>query len=262
MTANVPADAPSKGSNDTMSDVQRYVAMQPKFAWRRQFMRGFMIRWFTFNFLWNVKVTGQENVPDKGSAMIMMSHASLIDPVLCMGAITNRFVVPMTKSENMDNKIIGPLVRWWGSYSVNRGEVDRKALLNSIELAKSGTLILIAPEGTRQEHGLAEPKDGMAYIATKADAAVIPTGITGAETWKEDFKNRRRPNIRVNFGRPFRFKTEGRTRIPREELAIMMREAMYQLALAMPDESKRGVYSDLSQMTTDHLEFIDPKTYR
>jgi len=34
----------------------------------------------------------------------------MIDPVLCMGAVTNRFVIPMTKIENMSNPIIGPVL--------------------------------------------------------------------------------------------------------------------------------------------------------
>ena len=47
-------------------------------------------------------------------------------------------------------------------------------------------------------------------------------------------------------------------RIRRPELEIMTREAMYQLALAQTDLSLRGVYSDVSQATTDTLEFVTP----
>ena len=31
---------------------------------------------------------------------------------------------------------------------------------------------------------------------------------------------------------------------------------MYQLAMAVKDETRRGVYSDLSKATTEHLEFV------
>lgn len=236
--------------------VQQYVARQPSLSWRRRLMRDGLIRGFIFNVMWRVRVDGRENIPDTGPSIIMMSHAALIDPVLCMGAITNRFVIPMTKVENMEHPVIGPLVHWWGSYSVKRNEVDRQALVNSIELVKSGQLILIAPEGTRQKGGLAEPKDGLAYIATKADAVVIPTGISGASDWLAKLKSFKRPNILIRYGRPFKFKTEGRTR--NEERSAMMREAMYQLALTLPEEM-RGVYSDVKNATTDHLEFINPR---
>lgn len=236
------------------ASVQEYIAQQPKLTWRRKFLRGF-IRWLGFRVLWDVQVTGTENIPDSGPAIIMMNHISAIDPVLCMGAITNRFVIPMTKIENAQNWFFGLFVWWWGAYTVNRSEVDRKALVNSIELIKSGQMILIAPEGTRHPEGLAEAKDGLAFIATKANAVIIPTGISGAVGWDSKLKRAQRPHINVNFGKPFRFKT-GDGRVPREALNVMSQEAMYQLALAVKDETRRGFYSDVSKATTEHLEFV------
>jgi len=237
------------------AEVQQYVARQPSLAWRRRLLRG-LIRTLGFKVLWDVEVTGAENVPAEGPAIIMMNHISALDPVLCMGAVTNRFVIPMTKIENMSNPLIGPFVRWWGSYTINRGEIDRKALTNSIEMVKHGQLILIAPEGTRHPEGLAEAKDGLAFVATKADAVIIPTAISGAVGWNKKLFHFQRPKINVNFGRPFKFKTHGERRVPREALAIMSHEAMYQLAIAVKDETRRGFYSDLSKATTDYLEFI------
>ncbi len=237
------------------TSVQEFVAMQPKLAWRRRLVRG-AIRGLGFGVLWRVTVTGTDNIPDSGPSILMMNHISLLDPILCMGAVTHRFVIPMTKIENVRNPIFGPFVRLWGSYSVNRGEIDRTALMNSIELLKSGQLILVAPEGTRHPEGLSRPKDGMAYIASKADAAIIPSAISGAVGWQGKMKRLQRPQIHINFGRAFKFKTGGRARILREELSEMMEEAMYQLAMAVSDETRRGVYSDLSRATTKHLEFF------
>lgn len=237
------------------ASVQEYVTQQPRLAWRRKLLRD-IIRTLGFKILWNVEVTGMENVPNDVPAIIMMNHISLIDPVLCMGAVTNRFVIPMTKIENLRNPLIGPFVRWWGAYSINRGEVDRKALVNSIELIKSGQLILIAPEGTRHPEGLSEAKDGLTFVATKSNAVIIPTGISGAIDWSKKMLHFQRPRINVNFGRPFKFKTGGESRVPREALSIMSHEAMYQLAMAVKDETKRGFYSELSKATTQYLEFV------
>lgn len=239
------------------AEIQEFVSRQASFIWRRNIMRG-VIRTLGFKVLWDVDVTNMHNIPASGPAIIMMNHISLIDPILCMGAVTNRFIIPMTKIENMQHPLIGPLVRWWGSYSVKRGEVDRKALVNSIELVKSGQLILIAPEGTRHPEGLVEAKDGLAYVATKANAVIIPTGLSGAVPWLEKMKRLQRPRINVNFGRPFKFKTDGEGRVPREALSAMSHEAMYQLAMAVKDESRRGFYSDLSKATTQYLEFLTP----
>jgi 1-acyl-sn-glycerol-3-phosphate acyltransferase len=240
-------------SNSMTDSVQEFVAMQPKYAWRRRVMRAFI--GFVFRFLLRLEVTGLENIPASGSSLLMMNHITLLDPVLCMVVVRDRFVIPMTKVENLENPFIAPFVRWWGSFSIDRDAVDRKALMNSIELLKSGQLILIAPEGTRHPEGLSQPKDGFAYIATKADAVIIPTTINGAVGWQSAFKLKR-PRIRVNFGRAFKFKLGENGRVARDQLTPMMDEAMYQLALAVTDETRRGVYSDLSKATTEHLEFV------
>ncbi|MBZ0293739.1 MAG: 1-acyl-sn-glycerol-3-phosphate acyltransferase [Anaerolineae bacterium] len=236
--------------------VEQYIARQPSLSWRRHILRG-LIRWVGFGLLVKIKVNGLENIPSSGPALLMMNHVTALDPGLCMGAVTHRFVIPMTKIENTHTPLGALAVWWWGAYTVNRGEIDRKALTNSIELLKSGQLILIAPEGTRQKHGLARPKDGMAYVATKADAVVVPTAISGAEGWKEKWGRFQRPEITLTFGKPFRFRVGGRNRIPREELSEMTEEAMYQLATALPNPEARGVYSDLSKATARYLEFID-----
>ncbi len=235
------------------ASVQEFVAAQPKYAWRRRILRGFFS--FVFHLFFRLEVTGLENIPQGGSSLLMMNHITLLDPVLCMIGVKQRFVIPMTKVENLENPWIAPFVRMWGSFSINRGEIDRKALMNSIELLKSGQLILIAPEGTRHPEGLSQPKDGFAYIATKADAVIIPATINGAIGWQDAFKLKR-PHIRVNFGRPFKFKLGANGRVNRDDLTPMMDEAMYQLAMAVTDETKRGVYSDLSKATTEHLEFV------
>ncbi|MBL8133699.1 MAG: 1-acyl-sn-glycerol-3-phosphate acyltransferase [Anaerolineae bacterium] len=232
--------------------VQDYVAMQPRFAWRRRIMRAFAR--FVFRLVLRLEFRGVENVPANGGAVLMMNHISLLDPILCIAAVTHRFVVPMSKIENLHNPVVGPLVRAWGAFTVNRDEVDRKALMNSIELLKSGELILIAPEGTRQEHGLARPKEGFAYVVTKADAVIVPAAISGAKDWQKSLLRLQRPHIVVNFGKPFKFRADGR--VSRDLLPVLMDEAMYQLSEAVVDETMRGVYSDLSQASVAHLEFV------
>jgi 1-acyl-sn-glycerol-3-phosphate acyltransferase len=236
--------------------VEEYIAMQPKLEKRRSLMRSLLIRQIGFRLV-KMTVTGAENIPDSGPAIAMINHTAAIDPGLVMGAVMNRFVIPMTKIENTRHPLGWLAVKWWGAYTVRREEVDRKALTNSIELLKSGQLILIAPEGTRQKNGLNHPKEGMTYIATKADAVIIPAAISGAMGFTKKWQGLQRPEIHLNFGQPFKFKTDGRKRIPREELAKMTEEAMYQLSAALTDPSLRGVYSDLSKMTTEHITFIN-----
>jgi len=240
----------------TNLSIEDYIARQPRYGWRRFLLRG-LIRTVGYTFLAKVTSTGKENIPDDAPCILMMSHISALDPVLCMGEVTNRYVIPMTKVENTQNPLLRFMVWWWGSYTVDRDSVDRRALMNSIALLKAGEMILIAPEGTRHPEGMAEGKDGMAYIATKADAVIVPAAISDTQHFKSRWKKRQRALGHISFGRPFKFKTDGRARIPRDELRLMTQEAMYQLAIAQRDPELRGVYSDLSQASTETLQFLD-----
>ncbi len=235
--------------------IQHYVARQPNFVWRRRVIRWF-IRNLGYRFLANIDITGLENIPPSGPVIVMMNHLSAIDPIVCMGAVRERFVIPMSKIENSKHPLLGFFVWAWGAYTVNRSIIDRAALMNSIELLKSGQMILIAPEGTRHPNGLELAKDGMTYIATKADAIILPAALSGTQHFKRSWKRLRPIPAQLHFGSPFRFKLEGRTRIPRDELAQMTREAMYQLALAIQDPALRGAYANIDQVTTNTLAFI------
>lgn len=234
--------------------IQEYVARQPSVAWRRHLMKG-LLKPIGFGLLWDMDITGYEHIPHEGGTIIMMNHISAIDPVLCIGAVDHRFVIPMSKIENADHPMKRFFMRWWDVYTIDRDTIDRKALTQSIELLNSGQLILIAPEGTRHPEGLAPALDGLAYIAAKSNAIIVPSALSYAQGWYDSLKQFKRHRISLNFGRPFRLKTTGRTRIPRDELAQMTRESMYQLALAIRDENARGAYSDIENATSDTLDF-------
>jgi 1-acyl-sn-glycerol-3-phosphate acyltransferase len=236
------------------SAIQEFIARQPRLAGRRRWILR-ILKPIGFGLLWRVHVTGLENIPNSGGTILMMNHISGIDPIICIGAVENRFVIPMSKIENLKHPVLGPFLKMWDAYTVDRENLDRKAVAQSVDLLKSGQLILIAPEGTRNHTGLAEAKDGLTYIATKADAVVVPAALSYTHGWYDSLKRLKRHTVHVNFGRPFRFKTEERNRIPRDELAQMTRESMYQLALSIEDDTKHGAYADLEQATTNTLQF-------
>ncbi|MCU0482318.1 MAG: 1-acyl-sn-glycerol-3-phosphate acyltransferase [Anaerolineae bacterium] len=235
--------------------IEEYIARQPAYTWRRFLLRA-IIRTVGYTFLAKVSSTGKHHIPKQGGCILMMSHISAIDPVVCMGEITNRYVIPMTKIENTQSPILRFFVWWWGSYTINRETVDRRALETSIALLKAGNMILVAPEGTRHPEGMGEAKDGLAFIATKSDAIILPAAISDTNTFRTRWKNRNRALAQVSFGKPFKFKTDGRSHIPREELRLMTQEAMYQLAMIQPRPELRGIFSDINRATTTTLQFL------
>ncbi len=222
---------------------------------RRGFLRDVLLRRIGFKLLVKAQIEGVENIPASGPGIIMMNHIAAIDPFVVVGAVTTRFIVPMSKEENYHNPLVALMARAWGAYPVRRGEVDRRALDSTIELLRQGRLVLIAPEGTRHP-SLTEAKNGMTFVALHTDAVIVPTAVDGTDRFPATLKRLQRTPVQVRFGRPFRFRPSGQGRVPRAEMTAMTREAMLQLAALLPVH-RRGEYRDLSP-TTDYLEFVDP----
>ncbi|MEL6272461.1 MAG: hypothetical protein AAFR22_21840 [Chloroflexota bacterium] len=57
-----------------------FVARQPHLAWRRRLIKG-VLKPIGFGIVWDVTVTGTENIPAAGGTILMMNHISAIDPV-------------------------------------------------------------------------------------------------------------------------------------------------------------------------------------
>jgi 1-acyl-sn-glycerol-3-phosphate acyltransferase len=65
---------------------------------------------------------------------------------------------------------------------------------------RAGEIVLVAPEGTRSNQ-LQEGKEGVAYLASRSGAPVVPVAITGAERlWSGGRPHW--PWVRVRFGVP------------------------------------------------------------
>jgi 1-acyl-sn-glycerol-3-phosphate acyltransferase len=246
----------STSNLSTSNHIHPAIINQSRYALRRRLMRDLIMHPIGFRLLIKPHIEGTEHIPAAGPTMLVMNHIAAIDPFVVVGAVTARFVVPMSKIENFSNPFLALIARSWGVYPVRRGEIDRQALASTIALLEQGCPVLLAPEGTRQP-ALSEAKDGMTYVATKANAVIVPVGVDGTEQFPGSLKRLRRAHVTIRFGRAFRLRVEGRQRIPRDEMREMTRQVMYQLAQLLP-EHRRGCYSDLDHIATDRLEFVDP----
>jgi len=203
--------------------------------------------------LLRMEVKGLEHIPSEGAVILAISHTNFLDPVLMM-AVCLRPLEAVSKLENLRLLFFGPLIWLYGVISIRRGEVDREALSAAIELLRRGEVLLIAPEGTRSGVGrLQKGRGGLAYIAARAGALIVPVGIIGVEGFWRNLVRLRRTPVQMALGQPFRFAARGR-QLDRRALAQMTDEAMYQLAATLPPE-RRGRYADLEAATEEWLEF-------
>jgi len=208
-----------------------------------------------FKLLLNLEVVGLENVPPEGPLILMINHTDLIDPAIA-GGVMPREIVAMSKIESFRDPILGIIVRLYGAFPVQRGEVDLRATRRALEVLRNGEVLLMAPEGTRSKDCRLQPgHDGMTFVALRANAPVLPMAITGTNRFGSNLKRRRRTDVKIVIGKPFRFRSNER-KVKRDVLRQMTEEAMYQLAAILPPEY-RGVYSDLDSATERFLVFED-----
>jgi 1-acyl-sn-glycerol-3-phosphate acyltransferase len=220
-----------------------------------------VLRWMITNIGWRflarvdfARLSGLENLPPSGPAILMINHIAFIDPVVVLGNLP-RNIVPMAKAEVHNLPVWGVFTRWWDVIPVHREELDRRALERALAVLAAGEVILIAPEATRHS-ALTQGKEGIAYIAHKTGAPIVPVAITNTPGYPTLMGpwNAKKPGAYFQLGRPFRFKPVP-GRLPRERLRLMTDEAMYILAAMLP-EHRRGYYSDLSKATTETIEFL------
>ncbi|MEX0788455.1 MAG: lysophospholipid acyltransferase family protein [Anaerolineales bacterium] len=225
-----------------------------RFEWRRRF-----VRWALspIAFPWLIRidhVSGIENVPATGPAIVMFNHIAFVDPLIIISLLP-RNVVGLAKAEVLSNPLLA-LVPWaYGVITVRRGEVDRLALVRSMQVLQAGEVLLLAPEGTRSP-ALLPAKEGVAYLAAKTGAPIVPVAVEGTEGFPSLRRGafREGPGASIRFGRGFQFKV-GTGRPDRETLHRMTDEAMYILAAMLPPE-RRGAYSDLSRASQTTFEFV------
>ena len=197
---------------------------------------------------------GLENVPQQGPAILMINHISFVDPFYILN-ILPRNIVPLAKIEVYSYPVVGIFPRLWEVIPVRREEFDRRAIQQVMQVLKAGEIVLVAPEGTRGPQ-LKRGKEGVAYLASRSSAPVVPVAVDGTEGFPAlRFTSPwRGAGAVIRFGRPFRYRTEF-SHSGREELRKMTDEAMYMLSAMLPPH-RRGVYTDLTQATQDTIEWI------
>ncbi len=206
----------------------------------------------------NVRVEGLDRIPKTGPVIIAANHVSNIDGVITGGWITEalrrRRIHWLGKREMFEWPVVGKLAADGGVHPVDRGAADVEAFRLATRILEAGHVLLVFPEGTRSPDGaLQEAKDGVALLAQRSGAQIVPVGINNSDgVWKKGQPiplpiPRRTVTMRV--GEPFRLSdivpadTDRRTAKTLATRAIMGRIA------ELLDPRHRGVYADVVRAT-------------
>lgn len=152
--------------------------------------------------VWNTTIIDAQNVPRTGRVLLAANHTGIIDGPLLHGCIprSSHFII----KEEAFFGVIGFLMRGAGQIPVDRTSA-RAALTTALALLNEDRLVSVFPEGTRGRGDVSDAKAGIAWLAVRSGAPVVPVAILGTrrEGDKRSHIPRPRAPLAVVFGEPF-----------------------------------------------------------
>jgi 1-acyl-sn-glycerol-3-phosphate acyltransferase len=183
--------------------------------------------------LFRTTVDGAGRVPDTGPVIIAPVHRSFID-FFVASEVTRRKLHYMAKDSLWDNGLLARILPAIGAFPVHRGSADREALRRAQRVLEAGEVLILFPEGERRTGPVvSDLHEGVAFLAARTGAAVVPVGIGGSASVMPKGRKIPRPrHIHLEVGEPLPppARTGGgriaRSRIHEytEELAVTLQE--------------------------------------
>ncbi|MCL4458011.1 MAG: AMP-binding protein [Nitrospirae bacterium] len=160
-----------------------------------------------FRFLFGLKVSGRENIPEDGAFVIAPNHASFLDGFavassIPLGVFKNLYFLGFQKY------FTGKFTAWFARVShvipIDMETYLHKALQMSAYVLKNKKALCVFPEGGRSFDGrLMEFKKGIGILAVQLNIPVVPAYIKGTfEAMPRGSKFIRPAKIEVFFGKP------------------------------------------------------------
>ena len=128
--------------------------------------------------LYRVTVTGSENVPKEGGALVLCNHLSYADPVL-VGANLPREIQFIAFSGLADSRIMRLAFRLSSTIPISPTRA-KDAIQTASQRVQEGDAICIFPEGGISRLGpMMDFKKGFELIARKGEVPVVPAYLDG-----------------------------------------------------------------------------------
>jgi 1-acyl-sn-glycerol-3-phosphate acyltransferase len=152
-----------------------------------------------------LEVIGAENIPKQGGVLVAANHISYLDPP-AIGSVIPRKPTFMARKGLFEIPVLKWFIRHF-AFPVDRERPRPSTIKDAIKRLRSGELVLMFPEGRRNESGeLSTAKRGIGMIASLGNVPVIPAVIIGSDNaLPPDARWLKRAKISVMFGEPMDF---------------------------------------------------------
>ncbi len=199
------------------------------------------VLWALTRTLYRIRVDGRENIPDRGGALFVCNHLSLVDALL-LAASTDRHIRFIMYKGIYELPWIKPVARLMRAIPISSELRPREmlhALHSASEAIQNGEVVCIFAEGQITRIGHLLPfRRGFERIMKDVEAPIIPVALDGV--WGSIFSfekgrflwklPRRIPfPVTVNFGRP----------MPHTATPLQVRQAVQELMAAAWEHRKK-----------------------
>jgi len=173
-----------------------------------------LVLWLLTHSIYRIKVEGRDNIPERGGALFVCNHMSMVDALLLI-ASTDRAIRFIMYKPIYDRPLIHPFARILHTIPIS-SELRPRDMLRSLheasEAIQSGEVVCIFAEGQMTRIGQLLPfRRGFERIMKGVDAPIIPVNLDGV--WGSIFSfergrflwkvPRRIPYpVTVSYGRP------------------------------------------------------------
>jgi len=173
-----------------------------------------LLLWMLTHSLYRIRVEGRENIPERGGALFVSNHMSMVDALLLI-ASTDRPIRFLMYKGSYNHALIYPFARILRCIPIS-SELRPRDMIRSLRAAteaiQAGEVLCIFAEGQMTRIGQMLPfRRGFERIMKNVDAPIIPVNLDGV--WGSIFSfergrfiwkvPRRIPYpVTVSFGRP------------------------------------------------------------
>ena len=153
--------------------------------------------------LFRTTVEGADQVPLTGPVIIAPVHRSFID-FFVASEVTSRKLHYMAKDSLWKNGMLARILPAVGAFPVHRQSADREALRRAQQVLEAGEVLILFPEGERRSGPVVgDLHEGVAFLAARTGATVVPVGIGGSASVMPKGKKLPRPrHIHLVVGTP------------------------------------------------------------
>jgi 1-acyl-sn-glycerol-3-phosphate acyltransferase len=139
---------------------------------------------FLFRAVARVRTSGLDQLPQRGPLIVVANHTTLADPPFVAAWLQPALGRPIQflAKEQLFTPLMRPILRMYGAIVVKAGGSDVDAYRAAVSVLRAGGVVAIFPEGTRSLDGvMREPHAGVALIAARSGAPILPVGISGGQ---------------------------------------------------------------------------------